>query len=64
MFFGVSGKRAVSGRRLKSGNLKKSRQEQEKAVNFFECLDNLITIHERKRNALKNAKKFLQDAFA
>ena len=39
-------------------------KEQEKISNFFICLDNLITLHQRKSDALKNAKKyFLKNMF-
>ena len=37
---------------------------QEKIATFFESLTNLITLHQRKCDALKNAKKFfLQNMF-
>jgi len=39
-------------------------EEQKKIGNFFRKLDNLITLHQRKCDALKNAKKFfLQNMF-
>ena len=39
-------------------------EEQKKIGAFFENLDNLITLHQRKCDALKNAKKFfLQNMF-
>ena len=38
--------------------------EQDKIATFLENLDNLITLHQRKCDALKNAKKFfLQNMF-
>ena len=41
-----------------------SKAEQEKIGSFFSNLDNLITLHQRKCDALKNAKKFfLQNMF-
>ena len=41
-----------------------SSSEQEKIAKFFESLTNLITLHQRKSDALKNAKKyFLKNMF-
>ena len=49
---------------LKTSFWMPSRQEQEKIGNFFECLDNLITLHQRKYEKLIKIKKsFLQKIF-
>ena len=41
-----------------------TKQEQDRLICFFYDLDNLITLHQRKCDALKNAKKFfLQNMF-
>ena len=42
---------------LKTSFWMPSRQEQEKIGIFFECLDNLITLHQRKYEKLKNIKQ-------
>ena len=41
-----------------------SKQEQEKIAFYFDNLDNLITLHQRKCEELKNIKKYmLQNMF-
>lgn len=52
------------GKLIKLENLFPSRQEQEKIGTYFKYLDDLITLHQRKCDELKEFKKFmLQNMF-
>lgn len=45
------------GKLIKLENMFPSKQEQDKIGGYFEILDNLITLHQRKLEKLKNLKK-------
>lgn len=63
--YGIRDGRSIDIEGMKTINIPWTKVEEQKAIgNYIDCLDNLITLHQRKLDQLKKLKKyFLQNMF-
>lgn len=63
--YGIRDGRSIDIKGMKTINIPWTKVEEQKAIgNYIDCLDNLITLHQRKLDQLKTLKKyFLQNMF-